>query len=131
MRASLVAALAKGGGHRKSGGGGALSCGAARTYYTPVCLSATIPAAGTSVTVVFDQQVTGSGAGFVLTSTGQGAQTLTYVSGSPGDTWVFSIPVTIVTGDPCTLAYTPGTMANGPVPLAAFDGKAVVNNSAQ
>lgn len=103
----------------------------------PTLVSATIPAAGNVLNLVFSETVTfgaGGNAGLALTMSGGGVETLTYVSGSGSSTLVYSLGPTVLIGETKVsgLDYTqPGsgiqdTVAND---LVTFTGAAVTNNS--
>lgn len=98
----------------------------------PVEVSASAPADGNSVTVVFAEGVKGFVAGdngFALTASG-GAVTLTYSSGNGTNTIVFTTSRSLLQGETVTLAYTPGAITDlVGNPLAAFSGASVTNNS--
>lgn len=100
----------------------------------PTLTSATIDAAGTSLTLLFNEIVNigaGGNGGFVVTMSG-GASALTYASGAGSNTLVYTLARTIEAGETGTLAYTqPG---NGVEDAAGNDlatiGSAAVTNNA-
>lgn len=96
----------------------------------PTVSSVAIGTDGETVTVVFDEPVTGNGTGFTLDD----ATALTYVSGDETASWVFSAARTILSSETRTLEYddTTGDMTDGSAnDLASFTGQAVTNNSTQ
>lgn len=105
----------------------------------PTFTSATIPAAGTSISLLFSEAVSvgaGGNGGFTITLSG-GACTLTYSSGSGSNTLVYTTSRTVNSGETCSaFAYTqPGNGiedASGN-DLATFSGRQadVTNNSTQ
>lgn len=88
--------------------------------------SAVIDAAGTTLTLTFDENVTGHD-GFSLSVAG--GATIEYDSGDGTDTLVFTISRTIYAGESVTLNYTPGDVEGTSLPLASFSDFAVTNNS--
>ena len=98
----------------------------------PTVDTATIDAAGTGLTIVFDEAVTGDGTGFSI-DVGS-SLTATYVSGDGTPTWVFSLSGVVLDADTPTLDYDAGTgdMADlASNVLATVSGGAVTNNSTQ
>jgi len=100
----------------------------------PTLVSATIPAAGTTVSLVFNETVqigAGGNGGFVMTPSGA-AVTMTYDSGSGTSTLLYNLSRTIAIGETATLAYTqPGNGVEdlSGNDLANFSGTSVTNNS--
>lgn len=99
----------------------------------PTVLSATIPAAGTTITIVFSEPV------FVPAATGLTIDdgviqfiALTVASGNGTATVVFNLSETAVDVAIYTRTYVPGAISDllGNR-LAAFSGAAVTNNSTQ
>lgn len=100
----------------------------------PTVQSATIPIAGTSISLLFDEIVTRvAETGWTLTMTG-GAVTMTYSSGSGSSTLVYTLSRTIYQGETGTIAWTneadtiEDTSEND---LATFSGFTVTNSSAE
>jgi len=100
----------------------------------PVVSSKTIPAAGTTLIVVFSEAVKGfvAGAnGFTVTSSSTPV-TLSYSSGEGTDTVTFATSRTISIGETDTLTYTPGVITDiAGNSLAGFGPVAITNNSTQ
>lgn len=99
----------------------------------PTLLSATIGTTGETITLVFDQEVTGTGAGFTITLD-SGNSFLTYASGDGTTTLVFTIEPDALEGEVAQLFYddTVGDVQSGPeCPLASFNDFAVTNNTGQ
>lgn len=100
----------------------------------PTLVSATINAAGTSLSLVFTEAVTvNTSTGFVLTA--DGSPSLTYASGSGSTTLIYTISAAVYQSETgITLAYTTGANyiedAAGN-DLGSFTGTAVTNNSTQ
>lgn len=100
----------------------------------PTLVSATIAANGTSLSLVFSENVTvNTNTGFVLTATG--SPSLTYASGTGTATLVYTISAAVAQSESgITLAYTTGedyiedAAGND---LRSFTGTAVGNNSTQ
>jgi hypothetical protein len=98
----------------------------------PTVSSATIAANGTTLTVVFDEAVTGDGTGFEIDN--GSALTATYVSGDGTATWMFTLSGTVLDADTPVLTYDSGVgdmadlAANA---LADIASGAVTNNSTQ
>lgn len=98
----------------------------------PEVLSATIGANGVTLTVVFDEVVTGT-SGFTLDPTGADV-TLNYSSGSGSTTYIYTISRTILESptETAVLDYSAGTVVdlagNSPATIVDF---AVTNNSTQ
>lgn len=104
----------------------------------PTISTATIAAAGTSITLAFSETVTfgaGSNTGFALTATNGGASvTLTYASGSGSSSLVYNTSRTIKSTEVLTLAYTqPGNGVEDAAgnDLVSFSGQSVTNSSTQ
>ncbi len=101
---------------------------------SPTLASATINAAGTSLTLVFSEAVTFTAStGFALTTTTPG-RTVTYASGTGTNTLVYTISSAVFSFETATLDYTqPGNgiqdLAHNL--LASFSGASVTNNSTQ
>jgi len=94
----------------------------------PELTSATVAGDGETVTLVFTEPVTVSGAGFELS----GSNALTYSSGSGTDTLVLTADAPVFVGEVVTLDYTPGNCADlAGNALAAISGAAVTNDSEQ
>lgn len=101
----------------------------------PTLTSATIPSAGTTITLAFSKTVqvgVGGAGGFTLSLTG-GAVTATYASGSGGSSLVYNLSRTVNSGETGTISYTqPGNgieaTASG-ADVATFTNSAVTNNS--
>jgi hypothetical protein len=107
-----------------SGGGG----GDESDVTPPTVITASINAAGTQLTLVFSEVVTGH-TGFALTASG-GLSTLTYVSGDGSTSVVFSISRTIHTNEILTIDYTAGDVQDVAANLLVnFSGMAVTNGS--
>jgi hypothetical protein len=105
----------------------------------PTLVSATIPAAGTSISIRFNEVVSigaGGNGGFAITMSG-GAVTLTYSSGDDTDTLVYTTDRTINSDETCSdFDYTqPGNGVEDAAgnDLATFSNQqaSVTNNSTQ
>lgn len=97
----------------------------------PTLLSATIGVSGETITLVFDQEVTGTGAGFTLAMLSDNS-TLTYVSGDGTTTLVFTISPSAIEGEEGVLNYDDaiGDVSSGAeCPLASFADFPVTNNT--
>lgn len=100
----------------------------------PEYVSSSIPTAGTSISLVFDEPVTfgaGGNAGVTVNMSG-GASVATYSSGDGTDTLVYSLSRTIEAGETGTISYTqPGDGIEDIAgnDLATFSGETVTNNS--
>jgi hypothetical protein len=100
----------------------------------PTLSSATIPSAGTSITLAFSESVSigsGGNAGWVPTLTG-GASAMTYSSGSGSSSLVYTLGRTVNSGETGTLAYTqPGSGVEDATgnDLATIASAAITNNS--
>ena len=104
----------------------------------PTFSSAAIPAAGTSISITFDEAVTigaGGNGGFAIASCSGGAVTPTYSSGDGSVTLVYTLSRTIEVGEiGCTVAYTqPGNGLEDSAgnDVATFGAQSVTNNSTQ
>jgi hypothetical protein len=105
----------------------------------PTFTSATIPAAGTSISLLFSEAVkfgAGSNGGFAITLSG-GACTLTYASGANSNTLVYTTSRTVNSGETCS-AFTYTQPTNGVEDIAGNDlatftnqQASVTNNSTQ
>lgn len=107
---------------------GAVEASASADVTAPTVVTAVINTAGTLLTVTFDENVSGDGTGFVLDD----ATTLTYVSGTGTDTWVFTNGRTIASGETRTLEYSSvtGNAADDSAnDLVTFTAQAITNNS--
>lgn len=93
-------------------------------------LSATIPAAGTTVRIGFATAASigaGGNGGFTVTLSG-GAATLTYASGAGTPVLVYTISRTVAQGESGTLAYVQpgdGVEDSQGVDLATFSGRSI------
>lgn len=104
----------------------------------PTFSSATIPAAGNVINLVFSEAVkfgAGGNAGWTFTMSG-GAVTASYSSGTGTSTLVYSLSRTVLVGETKTagLAYSQpgnGVEDNAGNDLATVSGAAVTNNSTQ
>lgn len=118
-----------------------LTLGASVNYadtVAPTFVSASIPAAGTSLSIVLSKAAragTGGNGGFTIAMSG-GAVTLTYASGANTNTWVYNTSRTIDSGETCSdFDYTqPGSGVESlytGVDLASFTNQqaSVTNNS--
>jgi hypothetical protein len=96
-------------------------------------VTATIPAAGTTIVCTFSEAVSGTaGTGWSVTASGE-AVTVSSGSGSGTDTLTLTLSRTIESGEIVALTYDPGdivTVAIGRA-LAAFAGFSVVNESTE
>ena len=102
----------------------------------PLFDTASIPSAGTSIWLIFDEAVefgAGGNGGFAIASCSGGSVTPTYSSGSASDTLIYTLSRTIGSHETgCTVAYTQPTngvedaAAND---LASFTAQAVTNGS--
>lgn len=103
----------------------------------PTLSSATIPEAGTTISLVHSESVTATiSAGFDLDCTTAGNDiTMTYDSGSPSTTLVYTLGATVNSGDTCNLDYTqPGDgieATTGGGDLASITDGTVTNDSIQ
>jgi hypothetical protein len=96
----------------------------------PAVTSASVNTAGTQLTVVFTESVSGS-TGFTLTA---GAQSigLTYLSGSGTNAMLFSLARPALSTETLTLAYSSGDIVDGASnALPDIASQAVTNNSTQ
>lgn len=105
---------------------------------SPVFVSALVPSAGTSVSVVFSASCTtgGGGAGGMTLTASGGAVTLTYSSGSGSATYVYNASRTILSTETITgISYTqPGSgiaATSGGIDVATFVDAPVTNSSTQ
>lgn len=103
----------------------------------PALLAATVPSAGTSLVLFFDQAVTvgsGGGGGMAATLTG-GAVTLTYAGGYGTSSLTYTASRTITSDETGTIAYTQpvkGIMGyRGNVDRSSFASFTITNSSAQ
>lgn len=102
----------------------------------PTLTSATIPAAGTSISLLFSEVVNigaGGNAGWAITMTG-GAATMTYASGDGTDTLVYTLSATINSAETGTVAYTQpgnGIEDDSGNDLETIVSAAATNNSTQ
>jgi len=103
-------------------------CGLVAACETPEIVSATIGVNGTTITLVFSTNVTGTGAGFLVDVEGD-AGFLTYTSGSGTHTLVFEMDIEAPEGATATINYAPGDITNGSCPLLAFEDFPVTNNA--
>jgi len=88
----------------------------------PTFTSASIPAAGTSISLLFSEAVkfgAGSNGGFAITLSG-GACTLTYASGANSNTLVYTTSRTVNSGETCS-AFTYTQPTNGVEDIAGND----------
>ena len=98
--------------------------------FRPTVSSVTVSANGTTVTVALSDNCTFH-TGFTISMSG-GAATLTYVSGDPGSSFVFTSSRTITSAETGTWTYTPGNVVNTANALAMLSGTgSVTNDSAQ
>ena len=96
----------------------------------PTLSSATINAAGTTLTVVWSENVTNS-SGLILTPSGSSAS-LVYASGSGTSTYTYTITRTILDEETVTIGATSSNIVDGATnTLANFSGTSVTNNSTQ
>jgi hypothetical protein len=99
----------------------------------PTVTSRTIPAAGTSAVLVFDEAVTFANNEPTLAATG-GAVSLTYASGTGTDTLTFTTSRQILGAETVTMSYTQagdGIEDLADNDLASFTDQAVTNSSTQ
>lgn len=94
----------------------------------PTLVSATIDVTGGFITLVFTEDVTSSGSGYLLAMDSD-SSTLTYVSGGGTDTLVFSLDPDALEGESGVLNYTDGDTASGDCLLETFEGFPVTNNT--
>lgn len=94
----------------------------------PTVVSATIQFDGSTIIIVFSEEVTGTGEGLIVNSP-VGAATLTLLSGEGTDTLTYDMDLVAQEGDVATLDYTPGNIANGECLLVAFTDFPVTNNT--
>ena len=100
----------------------------------PTLSSATIPAAGTSITFAFSEPVyfgAGGNSGFAVTMSG-GAATLIYSSGEGTSSLVYTTSRVVNSGETGTCAYTQptnGVEDGAGNDLVTFSGTSVTNNS--
>lgn len=96
----------------------------------PTVSTKTIDAAGTTLTVVFSENVTGSG-GLSLSPSG-GPASLVYASGSGTSTYTYTISREILLGETVTLSASSSNIVDGAAnTLANFTGSSITNNSTQ
>jgi len=102
----------------------------------PTLVSATIPAAGTSISLLFSEAITvgaGGNAGWTIDMNGGAGETLTYDSGDTTTTFVYTIGVRkIKAGETGTVTYTqPGSGLEdaAAIDLATIATAVVTNNS--
>lgn len=102
----------------------------------PTLSSATIPAAGTTATLVFSESVTRSAAtGFNMDCTSGTDITMTYASGSPSNTLVYTLGSTVLSTDStsCNLDYASSSAeiasTDDSTALADITDGTVTNNS--
>ena len=94
----------------------------------PTLSSATVASNGNSITLAFNEAVTGQG-GWSLSASG-GAVTPTYSSGDTTNSHVYTLSRTISSHETVTVSYAPGTLVDGVGnALASISGAAVTNNS--
>jgi hypothetical protein len=103
------------------------------TAVAPTMTSATIPAPGNTISLLFSENVNATiVSGFVLSMDG-GASAMTYASGSGTNTLTYNLARTVNSGEVGVLAYTqPGNgieASAGGVDLVTFGSRAVTNNS--
>jgi hypothetical protein len=105
------------------------------TPSTPTLSSATIPSAGTSVSLVFSSSVSvgsGGNGGWTLNTP---TDAMTYASGSGSTTLVYNLASTITSANTPTISYTqPGNgveATTGGADVATISGASVTNNSTQ
>ena len=102
----------------------------------PTLSSATIPSAGTSISLAFNEAVSvgaGGNGGWTITPSG-GAATMSYASGSGSSTLVYNLNRTVNSGETGTVAYTqPGNGIEDAAgnDLATIPSASVTNNSTQ
>jgi hypothetical protein len=137
-----VSALDKGAVQHLDSGSNRLDKGAVEVSLTagditpPTVVSVTVDAAGTSVTVVFDEAVAISDATGVTLDDGGSGVTFIYAGGTTTDTIVFTPSRTIldVSDDASTFEYDSGTGNITDIAtnaLASITGQAITNNSTQ
>lgn len=104
----------------------------------PTFVSATIPSAGASVSIVWSASCTtgGGGAGGMTMSASGGSVTLTYASGSGSTIYIYNTSRTVLSTETISgISYTqPGSgieATSGGVDVDSFSDAAVVNNSTQ
>ncbi len=96
----------------------------------PTLSSATINAAGTTLTIGWSENVTNS-SGLILTPSGSAAS-LVYASGSGTSTYTYTISRPILDAETATIGATSSNIVDGATnTLANFSGTAVTNNSTQ
>lgn len=97
---------------------------------TPTILSATIDTTGEFITLVFDEEVTSDGSGFILIMDSD-SSTLTYFSGGGTTSVVFSIDPDALAGESGEISYNQATgdATSGDCPLLTFDAFPVTNNT--
>ncbi|HYD48191.1 MAG TPA: hypothetical protein VEB21_07585, partial [Terriglobales bacterium] len=93
--------------------------------------SAALDVDGETLSIVFNEIVTGTGGGFTLTASG-GAVTLGSISGTGTTTITATTSRPIIDSETLSLAYAPGNWADAlGNALAAFSGETVDNNSGE
>ena len=120
------------------GGGGAAFAGAVDNA-PPTLVSATIPSAGDSITLVFNRAVTdnNNGASYVSSlSMSAFITTFAVIGGYTSGNGTTTVALTISSGpivlsEPVTLDITPGLTSVTGVAVAVFAGYSVTNNSEQ
>ena len=96
----------------------------------PTLSSATINAAGTTLTIVWSENVTGS-SGLSITPSGSLAS-ITYASGSGTSTYTYTISRPILDEETVTISASSSNIVDGATnTLANFTGTSVTNNSTQ
>lgn len=106
-----------------------------RAGVAPVVSSASIPSAGTSMSVIYSASCTtgaGGNGGVSITASG-GAVTPTYSTGSGSTTYVYTLSRTINIGETVTTSYTqPGNgieATSDQTDVVTYSGQPVTNNS--
>jgi hypothetical protein len=96
----------------------------------PTLLSATIGTTGETITLVFDEEVTSTGAGW-LVNMDSASSTLTYLSGTGTDTLMFTMDTPALAGESAFIEYdaTVGDAASGDCLLVTFGSFPVTNNT--
>jgi hypothetical protein len=105
---------------------------------TPELVSASIPAGGTTISLVFSVPIvigaSGNNGGWTLSVNG-GASSMTYASGIGGTTLVYNLGRRVLLGETGTISYTqPGNgieALSGGVDLSSLSGFTISNSSTQ
>lgn len=102
---------------------------------TPLLVSATLAANGTTLSLVFSENITKTGDGTITVTPYSGAATATYASGSGTTTLVYTVSRAITQGATLTVSYTQGgndlEATDDGVDVGTWPPFSVTNNSTQ